>query len=105
VHCYGADRDSHADNSALRLTTSRFHTPNGQSIEGRGVQPDVNVENSTNKDTDAQLQKAIEAVEVAGGPNTLAMTSDHTRRRGGVAESSRPACLHDHVALRHVRTN
>lgn len=30
-------------NGALRLTTSRFHTPMGQSIEAKGISPDIEV--------------------------------------------------------------
>jgi carboxyl-terminal processing protease len=50
------------DKSAVSLTTSRFYTPSGQSIEGRGIQPHFKVENrSKDKDADdAQLKKAIE---------------------------------------------
>jgi carboxyl-terminal processing protease len=32
------------DGSALRLTTSKYFTPNGRSIHGEGIQPDVEVE-------------------------------------------------------------
>jgi carboxyl-terminal processing protease len=50
------------DKSAVSLTTFRFYTPSGQSIEGRGIQPHFKVENrSKDKDADdAQLKKAIE---------------------------------------------
>ena len=29
------------DNSAMRLTTARYYTPSGQSIQGTGIQPDI----------------------------------------------------------------
>lgn len=32
------------DGSAVRLTTSRYYTPNGRSIQGVGIKPDVEVE-------------------------------------------------------------
>jgi carboxyl-terminal processing protease len=48
------------DKSGLRLTTSRFYTPNGQSIQGKGIQPDIKVDRPANNDPDVQLQKAIE---------------------------------------------
>ena len=35
------------DGSALRLTTSRYYTPNGRSIQGVGIKPDVEVEPGT----------------------------------------------------------
>jgi carboxyl-terminal processing protease len=34
------------DNSALRLTTARYFTPNGRSIQAMGIVPDIVVENS-----------------------------------------------------------
>jgi carboxyl-terminal processing protease len=40
------------DNSALRLTTARYFTPNGRSIQAMGIVPDIVV------DTSAQQAKA-----------------------------------------------
>jgi carboxyl-terminal processing protease len=48
--------------SAVKLTTARFYTPRGLSIQGRGIQPDLKVENASKKDVDAQLKKAIELI-------------------------------------------
>jgi carboxyl-terminal processing protease len=52
------------DKSALRLTTSRFYTPNGQSIQGKGIEPDIKIDKPANNDADLQLQKAIELILV-----------------------------------------
>lgn len=58
------------DGSALKLTTSKYYTPNGISINKIGISPDIPVE-LQNKDTaisaltleqDIQLQKAIEVL-------------------------------------------
>jgi len=35
------------DNSALRLTTERYFTPNGRSIQAMGITPDIIVDNAT----------------------------------------------------------
>ncbi|MFT4766728.1 MAG: carboxyl-terminal processing protease [Oleispira sp.] len=35
-----------ADNKAIKLTTARYFTPNGRSIQAQGIQPDVFVEQS-----------------------------------------------------------
>jgi carboxyl-terminal processing protease len=43
------------DHSALRLTTARYFTPNGRSIQAVGITPDVEVENP--KPTLAMLEK------------------------------------------------
>jgi carboxyl-terminal processing protease len=32
------------ENSALRLTTARYYTPNGRSIQAKGIEPDVIME-------------------------------------------------------------
>ena len=51
------------DKSAVKLTTARFYTPRGQSIQGKGIQPNVKVENtSQDKNSDPQLKKAIELI-------------------------------------------
>ncbi|MCP3676861.1 MAG: peptidase S41, partial [Deltaproteobacteria bacterium] len=36
-----------ADNSAVRLTTSKYYTPSGRSIQAKGIEPDIVVEAST----------------------------------------------------------
>ena len=33
-----------SDNSGLRLTTARYYTPNGRSIQAKGITPDITVE-------------------------------------------------------------
>ncbi len=57
-----------SDGSALKLTTAKYYTPNGNDIHEKGITPDVVVEldeevqNQTviEKEDDNQLQKAIE---------------------------------------------
>jgi carboxyl-terminal processing protease len=38
------------DNSALRLTTARYFTPKGRSIQATGIVPDITVENTTGQE-------------------------------------------------------
>ncbi len=64
------------DGSAIKITVSRYFTPNGVCIHGTGITPDVEVELDEDlktkltieKDEDNQLQKAIENVkeQIAG---------------------------------------
>ena len=59
-----------AHNDGLKLTVAKYYTPNGRSIDGEGISPDVTIEQNTppqhmyelNPDatTDAQLEKAEE---------------------------------------------
>ena len=39
-----------SDGSALKLTIKKYYTPNGRNINGKGITPDVKVENTTDKD-------------------------------------------------------
>lgn len=56
------------DGDGLKLTTSEYFTPSGKSINKKGIEPDIEVDLPENikgigieyKDTDTQLQKAIE---------------------------------------------
>ena len=59
------------DGSAVKLTISKYFTPNGTCIHGKGIAPDVGIEYDAskqtgevyNKDQDNQLQKAIEVIK------------------------------------------
>ncbi len=67
------------DGSAVKLTTARYYTPKGECIDGKGVSPDIEVENSLdyeipvvtgteakyNTDYDLQLKKAVEKMKVS----------------------------------------
>ncbi len=56
-----------ADGSAVKLTNSRYYTPNGLNIQGTGIEPDVVIEfdgEGYEKDgSDNQLDKAVEIVK------------------------------------------
>ena len=59
------------DGSALKLTISKYYTPNGRCIHGTGLEPDVEVELDeelkkkavVEEEEDNQLQKAIQVVK------------------------------------------
>lgn len=51
------------DGSAVKVTTSKYYTPNGGSIHEIGVTPDVVVEPDENSESDNQLQTATEVVK------------------------------------------
>jgi len=48
-----------SDGSALRLTTSRYFTPSGKQIHGKGVIPDIIVEEPKNESLDKKDKKII----------------------------------------------
>ena len=54
------------DGTSLKLTISEYFTPNGRSINGTGIKPDVEVEyekNEADEEADNQLDKAVEVVK------------------------------------------
>lgn len=51
------------DGSEVKLTTAKYFTPNGTNIHGTGIEPDVTVEASEDRETDAQLEKALEVIK------------------------------------------
>ena len=52
------------DGSALKLTTSRYISPSGQAIDGKGVKPNKQVKESTSEeDGDRQLRAAIKLLK------------------------------------------
>lgn len=50
------------DGSAFRLTVMQYFTPDGKSINGKGITPDITVRQNSGR-TDAQLAKAVEILE------------------------------------------
>lgn len=66
------------DNRALKLTTARYYTPKGRSIQAQGIQPDISVENAqlTRVKNDAfgvresDLSGHLQNPETANGKNT-----------------------------------
>ena len=47
-----------SNNTAVKLTTARYYTPNGRSIQAKGIVPDVLVEETANGDKRERLREA-----------------------------------------------
>ncbi len=45
-------------NTAIKLTTARYYTPSGRSIQAKGIVPDIAVEESANGDSSQRLREA-----------------------------------------------
>jgi carboxyl-terminal processing protease len=75
-----------ADGSGLKLTTARYYTPAGNSLEGAGIQPDIKVEAFEPEVVTAR--PAVPARPRASGPGET--TSIDARMRSGVP----PEVLH-----------
>jgi carboxyl-terminal processing protease len=44
--------------TAIKLTTARYYTPNGRSIQAKGIEPDIVVEESPNGGSRERLREA-----------------------------------------------
>jgi C-terminal peptidase prc len=51
-----------SDNSSLKVTIAKWLTPNGTSIQEKGIEPDIAVEQPQNSSTDAQMDRALQEV-------------------------------------------
>ena len=59
------------EGDAIKITTAKYFTPNGENIHGTGIAPDIELEFEYQGDTDEeydfqkdnQVQKAIEVLE------------------------------------------
>ena len=57
------------DKDALKITTAKYFTPNGNYIHGVGIEPDIEIEYEMpedkvyNQETDNQLRKAVEVLK------------------------------------------
>ncbi|MEL6322646.1 MAG: S41 family peptidase [Pseudomonadota bacterium] len=75
-----------AERGALRLTTARYYTPAGRSIQGTGIEPDVEV--AQERITEEQLER-IRLFSEADLPNALE-NEDGTTRRGPHVPDDQP---------------
>ena len=62
------------DNGAIRLTTARYYTPSGRSIQGLGITPDIKVRESREDDSKFMLREGDLAhiIKNEGGTSTPA---------------------------------
>ncbi|MBI1834091.1 MAG: S41 family peptidase [Candidatus Andersenbacteria bacterium] len=52
-----------SDGSSVRVTVAKWFTPKGVSIDDKGIEPTVGVEDNRDTEEDEQLQKAVEEVK------------------------------------------
>ena len=52
------------DGTALKLTVKKYYTPNGRNINGKGITPDVKVENDAKTDKQLNVAKSILAKNI-----------------------------------------
>jgi carboxyl-terminal processing protease len=81
-------------NAALKLTTARYYTPSGRSIQAKGIVPDVEVPNITPlpakekgkefKEKDLEKSLAAEGKDETPQPETVASPHDKTGKDGDI---------------------
>jgi carboxyl-terminal processing protease len=81
-----------AQKGAMRLTTSRYYTPSGRSIQGAGIEPDIEVaqERLTDEEVAALKSRAARYSE-ASLPHALANDQGVQRRAPHVPDDMPPA--------------
>lgn len=51
------------EDDAVKLTIAKYYTPNGRSIDGTGITPDIEINLDENATSDTQLDKALEVLK------------------------------------------
>ena len=74
-----------SNNTAIKLTTARYYTPNGRSIQAKGIVPDIAVEESANGDTREHIREA-----------DLERHLDNDREKLPAKETEKPAAKQPH---------
>src|SRR6185436_4410922 len=76
-----------SNNSGLKLTTARYYTPSGRSIQAKGIEPDINVDDG--RDSQYNIREAnLENHLDTGKKETAARPVEATRRN---TPESKPA--------------
>ena len=76
-----------ADKGAIRLTTARYYTPSGRSIQAKGIEPDIEV--SQRRITEEELENARRWTE-ADLPNALGNDQGEERRGPHIPDEQPP---------------
>ena len=50
------------DGSALKITIAKWLTPNGRTINGEGITPDIEIKSDSTNTTDLQLDRALDFI-------------------------------------------
>jgi len=78
------------NNAGLKLTTARYYTPAGRSIQAKGIEPDVYIDDgreSPNRIREANLERHLEIPGAPGSPTTAAAAATPK----GAAPGAKPA--------------
>jgi carboxyl-terminal processing protease len=62
------------DGTAIKLTTARYYTPKGRSIQAKGVMPDITLEDGPRNDADRRIREADLAKHLTNDRNQEQLT-------------------------------
>ena len=86
-----------SEDTAVKLTTARYYTPNGRSIQAKGIVPDFNVEETADGDgfnglrtREADLQKHLSNDKEAETSKVKADELEEEQRVIALAKKSKP---------------
>lgn len=89
------------NNTAIKLTTARYFTPSGRSIQAKGIAPDIVVEESANGETAQRLREAD--LEHHLENNQEAAASKESSKLGSKAPKSKDGAEDDKPAeFKHI---
>jgi len=90
-------------NTGLKLTTARYYTPNGRSIQAKGIEPDVTVDDgrdSTNRLREANLEHHLETPgSSAAGEAVLNLKGKTASAQTAAKNEGKPVAKVDAEAL------
>ena len=86
------------NNAGLKLTTARYYTPSGRSIQAKGIEPDINVDDgrdTNNRIREANLERHLEVGKAGakdgdpkGAPTTSVKAGRRQQGRDGAAAAA-----------------
>ena len=91
-----------AGHGAMRLTTARYYTPSGRSIQAKGIDPDIVVEAAKIEQTPAKDDKAAKTAATDDKSKKPDTAAENTRRPADHRHAGRlPACPGSRHVARH----
>lgn len=77
-------------NTAIKLTTARYYTPSGRSIQAKGITPDKIVEDSPNKHSVSRLREADLEKHLSNDRDAAVDTTNKSKAKAAPAKTSEP---------------
>ena len=78
-------------NAAIKLTTARYYTPSGRSIQAKGIEPDIQVEENSNGQKAAHLREADLEGHLENDRDTAAPTKEAAPKEAAKPQDKKSA--------------